>query len=193
MGKGRVMAEADAMDEIRNALGVAGREMYGGEAVTQLAHALQCAMLAEREGAAPALTVAALLHDLGHIVDKRFQLGQETPVDRHHEDIGSAYLARWFPPAVTEPIRLHVPAKRYLCRVEPGYFDGLSPASVRSLDLQGGTFTSDEAKAFVAQPYATDAARLRRWDDLAKDPDAGTPPLDHFLGHVSAMLTASQA
>jgi len=187
------MAETYAMDEIRDALGIAGREMYGGEAVTQLAHALQCATLAERDGAATALIVAALLHDLGHIVDKRFQLGQDNPIDRHHEDIGSAYLARWFPPAVTEPIRLHVPAKRYLCQVEPDYFDGLSPASVRSLDLQGGTFTSDEAQAFIAQPYAEDAARLRRWDDLAKDPAAETPPLDHFLRQVEAVLKAPAA
>jgi phosphonate degradation associated HDIG domain protein len=151
-------------------------EMYGGEAVTQLAHALQAAELAMRDGAEDALVCAALLHDVGHLLAKRPE-----GIDDRHEQIGAAMLAPIFIRAVTEPIRLHVLAKRYLCTVDPDYFATLSPASVRSLDLQGGLLGGTEAAGFAALAYAGDAVRLRRWDDLAKDPAAATQPLEAFV------------
>ena len=151
-------------------------EMYGGEAVTQLAHALQAAELAEREGADEPLIAAALLHDVGHLVAKT---GED--VDDRHEQIGSGFLTPLFGRAVTVPIRLHVDAKRYLCAIEPDYFATLSPASVRSLALQGGLYSGTEAARFASLPFAEDAVRLRRWDDRAKDPDAITRPLESFL------------
>lgn len=174
----------DAMRNIIRVLEVAGGELYGRERISQLAHALQVATLAERDNASPALIAAALLHDIGHMVDKRYKIGQEQNIDRHHEDIGAAYLSTWFSPAVTEPIRLHVPAKRYLCHVDDRYFASLSPASVWSLQVQGGFFSKEEADEYIAQPYAEDAARLRRWDDLAKDPACETPPLEHFAMYL---------
>lgn len=172
-------------------LEVAGRNMYEREDVSQLHHALQTAMLAEMDGAAPSLIAAALLHDVGHIVDTRFKDGQENDIDRHHEVIGAAFLGRVFPDAVTAPIKMHVAAKKYLCAVEPSYIEGLSKASIRSLGLQGGPMTRDEAAAFIAQPYAEDAVRLRRWDDFAKDPDRKTPPLKHFLDIADSVRTVN--
>jgi gamma-butyrobetaine dioxygenase len=147
-----------------------GSEPYG-EFVTQAAHALQSAALAEAEDAAPALIAAALLHDVGHF------LAKPGDGDDRHEDIGAGVLAKLFGPAVAEPVRLHVAAKRFLCATEPGYFATLSPASVASLARQGGPFTPDEAAAFERNPHAADALRLRRWDDLAKVPGAPTKDL----------------
>lgn len=172
------------LDDLRSLLEDAGAAQYGNECVSQLAHACQCALLAEQNDADGALISAALLHDVGHLVDKRFAQGQARDIDRQHEIIGAAYLGKMFPTSVTEPIRLHVDAKRYLCFADKDYFDTLSPASVRSLELQGGIFASAEAEAFIAAPYAVDAVNLRKWDDLAKVPDLATPSLDHFMGYV---------
>lgn len=165
-------------------------ERYGGECVSQLVHGLQCAAIAKHEGASESLITAALLHDIGHLVDKRFEVGQRNDIDRRHEDIGAAYLSRMFPASVTEPIRLHVDAKRYLCSIDNDYAASLSPASQRSLRLQGGTFTAQEAQEFIARPFAIDAVKLRKWDDLAKDPDAVTPRLDYFIPMVARMAGA---
>jgi len=161
-----------------------GSALYGGEAVTQLQHALQCAQLAETEGAPPALIAAALLHDIGHLLEDGFDEAAQHDEDRRHEDLGNAFLGRWFGPDVTEPVRLHVAAKRYLCAVEPGYLDGLSPASRHSLMLQGGPMSKAEAADFEASPHADDAVRLRRWDDRGKDPAMETATLEHFLEYA---------
>ncbi len=179
------------LEDIDGILRTAGREQYGGERVTQLAHALQCAKLAEEDGSDGALIVAALLHDVGHLVDKRFEEGQVNEIDRQHEKIGAGYLAKFFPAAVTEPVRMHVDAKRYLCQADTDYFDGLSEASVRSLRLQGGPFNDRDAAAFIKQPFAEDAVKLRRWDDLGKVPGLETPPLDHYMPYVQAALSAT--
>jgi phosphonate degradation associated HDIG domain protein len=160
------------IEDLLDLLLMSGARQYGGERVSQLEHALQAASLAEGEGADETLVVAALLHDLGHLLAKKAE-GR----DDHHELIGAKLLEALYPRAVTEPIRLHVDAKRYLCAMEAGYFDRLSPASVHSLDLQGGVFSTGQAGLFSGQQFATDAIRLRRWDDLAKDPDAATRKL----------------
>lgn len=162
--------------------------MYGGEPVTQLAHALQSAALAEAEGAADTLVAAALLHDVGHLVDRHAEGAAEAGIDRRHEEIAAGYLARWFRPETVEAVRRHVDAKRCLVTTEPGYAATLSEASVLSLQVQGGPFSPDEARAFLAQPGAADALRLRKWDDLAKVPDARTPDLAHFRRCLDAAL-----
>ncbi|MEX2618280.1 MAG: phosphonate degradation HD-domain oxygenase [Alphaproteobacteria bacterium] len=168
-----------------------GANRYGDEAISQLDHALQCAALAENSGASPAMIAACLLHDIGHMVDNRFEGAARQGVDRRHEKIGAAFLRQWFGPGVTEPVILHVPAKRYICAVDSDYADTLSPASVRSLELQGGPFDCDDARRFIRQAYAQDAVQLRRWDDEAKTPEAATPPLDHFLCYVEVALKSS--
>jgi len=161
-----------------------GNDLYGGEPVTQLQHALQCAQLAENEGASAALITAALLHDVGHLLEDDFEDAPEHDSDRRHEDLGDAFLSKWFGPNVTEPVRLHVAAKRYLCAVDPGYFDSLSPMSRHSLMLQGGPMSADEVAEFEANPHCKDAVRLRRWDDRGKDPRMKTATLGYFLSYA---------
>ncbi len=184
------------MDEIWDALAKRGAEEYGGEKVTQLQHGLQCATLAEQEGAPDALIAAALLHDIGHMIDIPSGETAESVavkgIDTMHEDVAAAFLKPWFCDEVTEPIRHHVDAKRYLCFAEPGYFDGLSEASKRSLELQGGAFDESQARIWIAQPFAEDGVRLRRWDDLAKDPEAETPSLSHFQHIVERVAAGAE-
>jgi predicted HD phosphohydrolase len=134
------------------------------------------------------LVTAALLHDVGHLLHDLPDDAPASGVDDRHEALGDQWLRRHFGPAVTEPVRLHVDAKRYLCVVEPAYFDTLSPPSVRSLELQGGPFTPDEVRAFEALPFFEDAVRLRCWDDAAKVPGLRTPDPEHFRAHLQAAL-----
>ena len=182
-----ITAASDQINEAFALLERKGASQYGEEAVSQLEHALQCATLAEQAGAEPALIVAALFHDIGHLTDPEFEAAMARGEDRWHENLGAAYLETVFGPAVTDPIRMHVPAKRYLCAAESGYFETLSPASVKSLSMQGGPFSSAEAAAFIAQPNAAAAVQVRRWDDMAKNPDAVTPPLDHFRRYALSL------
>ena len=170
------------LSEITELLQDQGQKQYGMEAVNQLEHALQCADLAEKAGETPASIVAALLHDLGHmlVAHKQGQQDIDTRTDDLHQFMALPFLRPLFPAAVLEPIRMHVDAKRYLCLIDPGYWADLSPASQHSLELQGGIFDETQAKAFMQQPYASEAVRLRRFDDLAKSPLKVTPPLSHF-------------
>lgn len=171
---------ADPVGHLLALLAELGADRYGGEEVTQLAHALQCATFAQQAGAPDSLIAAALLHDIGHVVNPKDEGATRRGVDAAHEAVGAGYLARWFGPAVTGPVAQHVAAKRYLCQTEDGYYARLSDESVRSLALQGGPFSVEEAAAFLARPYAADAVALRRWDELAKDPDMRTPGLEDF-------------
>jgi len=177
------------VDTIFETLAERGGAMYGGEAVTQLQHALQCAALAEDADAGDGLVAAALLHDYGHLLAMD-EGAAAAGKDMRHEDIAAKSLRRWFGPDVTEPIRLHVAAKRYLCCVDPDYFATLSPASVMSLKVQGGPFTPAEADAFRQGPHGDAAAKLRIWDDLAKDTEKVTPPLEHYRPMVERVCTA---
>lgn len=154
---------------------------YGLTDVHQLAHALQSADLAAEAGESPAMIIAALLHDIGHMVHDLGEDPASAGIDDKHEDLGADLLARHFPPEVSEPVRLHVAAKRYLCTTEPGYAELLSDDSIRSLALQGGPMSADEAAAFIAQPFASEAVRLRRYDDAAKDPARVTPGFAEFI------------
>jgi phosphonate degradation associated HDIG domain protein len=161
-----------------------GRARYGLEAISQLAHALQTADLAERQGERPAMVLAALLHDVGHMIHAMGENPAADGRDDHHEALGAKWLAKRLVPGVSEPVRLHVAAKRYLCATEPGYAARLAPDSILSLSLQGGPMTADEALAFRDIPFADDAVRLRKLDDAAKDPEAVTRPIAHFLRHL---------
>jgi phosphonate degradation associated HDIG domain protein len=166
-----------------------GSAWYGGEQVSQLDHALQCAGLAEREGASAELVVASFLHDIGHLL---------APHTEIHQYLALPFLRPAFSNAVLEPIRLHVDAKRYLCFAEKGYWDDLSAASKLSLEMQGGAFDARHASEFVKRPFARDAVKLRLWDDLAKVPGASAPALadiakllaDVTKCHKTAMTSA---
>lgn len=168
-----------------------GHEQYGTEAVSQLEHALQCATLAEAAHSSPALIAASLLHDIGHLVHDLGEDAAERGIDDLHEHRATGLLKRLFGPAVAEPIKLHVNAKRYLCAVDPDYWSSLSPASKTSLELQGGIYSNAEAGAFISQPFAPDAVELRRWDDLAKEPQYKTPGLEHFIPVLESCLIVS--
>jgi phosphonate degradation associated HDIG domain protein len=159
------------------------------EPVTALAHALQCAQLAEWAHADEALVAAALLHDIGHFVTP---VAGDTEDDRH-ETVALPHLATRFGPEVLEPIRLHVAAKRYLVATDAAYLEGLSPASVHSLALQGGPMNAEEVARFEATPHAMNAVQLRRWDDLAKTPGLATPTLGYYLALLSEVCASPRA
>ncbi len=156
------------VDEIIELFDRRGGDLYFGEPVSQLEHALQTAFQAEQEGASDTLIAAALLHDIGHLSHNLPEDIAHRGIDGRHERDGAIFLARYFPEAVTEPIRLHVAAKRHLCAVDDEYQRQLSPASVQSLALQGGPMNEAEVCEFEATPYFREAVRLRRWDDQAK-------------------------
>jgi len=158
-----------------------GHIEYSGEGVSQLEHALQAAELAEKDGAGQELVTATFLHDLGHLLNLQGETPSARGIDDQHQYFSIPFLRPLFPPAVIEPIRLHVDAKRALCELEPEYYEDLSEDSKRSLTLQGGIFTRQECEAFMAKPFAREAIRVRRWDDAAKVAGAATPPLSHFL------------
>jgi phosphonate degradation associated HDIG domain protein len=158
-----------------------GGEQYAGEAVTQLEHALQTALLAQADGADDELVTAALLHDLGHLLHDLGETPSLQGVDDVHQYRALPFLRGLFGDGVILPIKLHVDAKRYLCAMHMGYFAALSDDSRRSLGLQGGIFNEGQAEAFMAQHGAADAVRLRLWDDQAKTAGLATPPLAHFL------------
>jgi predicted HD phosphohydrolase len=186
---------SDIADRIAIWFAEHGADAYDGarrESVSALEHALQCAQLAEFAHAAPTLVVASLLHDIGHFSGD--SLGDA--VDDAHEQRAACALANWFAPAVVEPVRLHVAAKRYLTAIDAAYLGGLSPASLHSLSLQGGAMTPTERRRFAILPFADEAVMLRRWDDLAKLPGRHTPPLGYYLAlvdEVAAQRTATPA
>ena len=175
-----------------------GASQYSGEPVTQLQHALQTAHLAEASGADDALVTACLLHDLGHLLNDQGRGFNDTPsargIDDTHQYYALPFLRGLFPDAVLDAIKLHVDAKRYLCQANPDYFERLSDDSQRSLALQGGVFSAEQASAFLNQSGARDAVMLRQWDDLAKQADLHTPSLAHFLARAErCMLTSATA
>lgn len=159
---------------------------YGLSDINQLQHALQSAAHAESDGCTPATVLAALLHDVGHMIHDLGEDPASAGIDDVHEELGAQWLAERFGPDVFEPVRLHVAAKRYLCATEPDYFGKLSEDSVRSLELQGGPMSAVEVAAFRKLPFHAEAVRLRRYDEAAKDPRASTPDFDHYLRHVAA-------
>jgi phosphonate degradation associated HDIG domain protein len=171
-----------------------GNGLYFGEAVTETEHALQCAHLAERSRAAPALIAAALLHDIGHLLHNMPEDVAERGIDARHEEGGAAWLQRYFGPAVVAPVRLHVAAKRYLCAVEPDYRAGLSESSQRSLRLQGGAMSPKEIDGFEQEMWFRAAVAVRRWDDRAKVPNLIVPDLEHYRSCLeSALATREEA
>jgi len=165
-----------------------GALAYDGEPVTQLQHAWQCARLARQAGASEALQLAAWLHDVGHLMTDLEGSPTERGIDDAHEELAARVLLPLFGPAVAEPVRLHVQAKRYLVSQKPGYAESLSADSVRSLALQGGPMTDEECAQFAALPAAREAQRLRVWDDLAKDGDLPWPATEQVLAELESLM-----
>jgi len=167
-------------DEVMAIFGRRGSSAYFGEGVSMTEHMLQAAHFAQAESAERTLILAALLHDVGHLIDNVPDDIEDWVEDAHHEAIGGQWLARRFPAAIFEPVRLHVPAKRYLCATDPLYFSKLSPASVVTLKLQGGPMSADEIARFESEPYYADAVRVRCWDDRGKVIGLATADLAYY-------------
>ena len=163
-------------------------DAHYGEDVTQLVHALQAAAMAEEEDGRDELVAAALLHDLGHMFEKPGDDDGVGDEDLFHEDLGAAFLEPYFPPMVTDPIREHVNAKRYLCAVDPSYREGLSEASVKTLALQGGPMSAEECRAFEGNPHLEAILMVRRWDDRAKEVGMALPPLESYRRPLRRIL-----
>ena len=165
--------------------------IYYDRSVTQLEHALQCARLARRDGFAGEVVTAALLHDIGHfLLDEHNETADFQHDDLEHEVIGADYMEAFLPGSIVDPIRLHVPAKRYICAVEPEYWDGLSAGSKKSLELQGGPMSDEERRKFARHPHLDTAVRLRRWDDQSKIENLETPPLEAYRADVETSFEA---
>jgi phosphonate degradation associated HDIG domain protein len=182
------MTGTDVDDDVFARFREYGDAAYIGEPVSQSEHMLQAAHFAEEDGAGPTLIAAALLHDFGHLIHDLPEDSAEHGVDTRHEELGFAFLSRHFVDAVVEPVRMHVAAKRYLCAVDTTYRGELSPASILSLELQGGPFNALEAEEFERSPYAADAVRLRRYDDMGKIQGANVPDLEHYRAVLEGTL-----
>ena len=173
-------------DEILALFDKRGSDAYFGESVSMTEHALQAAYFARTAAAPPALIVAALLHDVGHLIEDVPSDIADWTTDAHHEVIGGRWLAQRFRPEVSEPVRLHVPAKRYLLATDAEYFARLSPASVITLKLQGGPMAAHEVAKFETEPFYKDAVRVRQWDDQGKVEGLATPRLSDYRALIEA-------
>jgi gamma-butyrobetaine dioxygenase len=177
-------------DEVLTIYGARGSGAYFGERVSMTEHGLQAAWFGRVEAAPQPLVIAALLHDIGHLLEAVPDDLADWTADARHEEVGARWLAQRFGPEISEPVRLHVPAKRYLCATDARYFSQLSPASVHTLKLQGGPMSAQEVRAFESQPHHREAVRVRRWDDQGKVAGLRTPPLEAYLDMLNGAARA---
>ena len=162
-------------------------EEYLGEDVKLVEHMLQCGDLAREAGAPDYLVVASLLHDIGHLLVDDAQGAQDSGIDMHHDVVGAQWIEARFPATVSEPVRLHVAAKRYLVTTNHDYLSKLSHASVQTLYMQGGPLNQEEVIDFISREGAEDAVRVRLWDDLAKIRDKQTSSLADFKSAIDSL------
>jgi phosphonate degradation associated HDIG domain protein len=177
-----------AIDFIFDLFAQQGAREYMGEAVTMSQHMEQSAACASADGAADNLVIAALLHDIGHFIGEHPIEALENGIDNNHEDIGASYLAAHFPTSVSEPVRLHVAAKRYLCATDDGYQSRLSDASINSLMVQGGPMNAAEIEHFEANPHHRDAVSLRRYDDDGKVAGLTIKPVTAYRETLKSLM-----
>jgi phosphonate degradation associated HDIG domain protein len=165
-----------------------GALAYDGEGISQIEHAWQCGQLARQAGATPQLQLASWLHDIGHLLTELEGSPTVQGMDDQHENLGAIALQAIWGPAVAEPVRLHVQAKRFMVSTHPGYAQTLSPDSVRSLALQGGPMSAPECLQFQSNPYALNAQQLRTWDDTGKRVGWFARDVQHALDELRALM-----
>jgi phosphonate degradation associated HDIG domain protein len=176
------------VDHIEDVFKRRGAESYLGEQVTMAQHMLQTAQCAEQAGADDNQIVAALLHDIGHYKNEISETSLAKGIDNYHEEAGANFLEDYFPISVVEPIRQHVAAKRYLCAVKSDYFERLSPASIHTLNLQGGPMNKEEVREFEKNDYLEQCVKLRYWDEDAKDPERVHPAFSYYRPLVESLV-----
>ena len=181
----------DFVDRLAGIFANEGRAEYLGESVSMAEHMLQTAALADQAGAPESLVAACLLHDIGHFAQIRTP-GIDLASDWHrgHDEAGATFLEGRFGPEVCEPVRLHVAAKRYLCTVEPGYLERLSPASRHTFDVQGGGLSAEQRAAFETRPHAEQALSLRRWEEAGKTAGTQVSSFAHYASLLRALRGA---
>jgi predicted HD phosphohydrolase len=165
-----------------------GSEEYMGEAVSMAQHMEQSAACAAAGGASNELIVASLLHDIGHFVGDFPVEALENGIDNQHAEAGAHFLEAFYPASVTEPIRLHVAAKKYLCATEDNYFDCLSNASINSLRVQGGPMHEAEVREFETNPHYLAAVDVRRYDDDGKVAGLDIKPVEAYRDKLESLL-----
>lgn len=186
----QTLTQANIVDFLADIFDRRGGEEYLGEPVTMAEHMLQGATFAEREGQREEIIVAALLHDIGHFTSEFGTFSMDDTEDRFHEEAGAHVLEQFFPRIVTDCVRYHVAAKRYLCATRPEYMALLSEASVHSLNLQGGPMNAGEVAEFEKNPNVEDIVAVRYLDDAGKEPEMQTPRFDHFAPMVQRVVDA---
>ncbi|MEZ5810912.1 MAG: HD domain-containing protein [Rhizobiaceae bacterium] len=170
-----------------------GAESYLGEKVTMSEHMLQGALLAEQAGASDEIIAAALLHDIGHYTNEFPEDAQDRGIDNHHDEAGAKVLENFFPSTVTDCVRHHVAAKRYLCATDPDYLAKLSEASVLTLGLQGGPMDEGEVADFGNNPNLAAILQVRIWDDQGKVEGLRTPPFSHYAPMLQRVVDRHSA
>ena len=182
------MSPDEIIEEILAAFAASGHLDYG-ENISIQEHMLQAAFIAESKGEDDAVVVATLLHDYGHLVCNMPNNTFEDGIDNYHEEVGAKALENWFDEDIVGAVRLHVDAKRYLCAATPGYRDKLSPASITTLEVQGGPMNEDEMAAFREQKGHHLALKVRVYDDLGKEPQMERPELEHYVPQLRACIS----
>ncbi len=168
-----------------------GAEEYMGESVSMAQHMEQSAACAAADGAPDEIVIAALLHDIGHFVGDFPIDSLENGVDNRHEEAGAKFLEKFYPPSITEPVRLHVAAKKYLCAVDDRYFGHLSAASIQSLQVQGGPMNRAQIEAFESNLYHQDAVKIRLYDDDGKVAGLDIRPVESYREKLELLLQIS--
>ena len=167
-----------------------GADSYLGEQVTMSEHMLQGALLAEEAKADDLLIAAALLHDIGHYTNEFPEDALARGCNNYHDEAGAAILAPFFPNAITDCVRYHVEAKRFLCATDPGYFGRMSPASIHTLNLQGGPMNDAEVAEFRKRPHLGSIIQVRIWDDEGKVAGKVTPPFSYYAPLLERVISA---
>jgi phosphonate degradation associated HDIG domain protein len=183
------VSKQSIFDEVRSLFETAKAQEYLGEDITLIEHMVQCGDLAKSDRAPDWLVVAALLHDVGHILIPDAQEAQDAGSDRHHDEVGASWLTQRFPNNVVQAVKLHVDAKKYLVATNPEYFDKLSAASKATLLIQGGAFSPRECEDFLRQDFADEAVQLRLWDDTAKVRGISDASLDRFRDAIEKVAS----
>lgn len=180
----------NVIDELFNFFQESGFEEYAGEKVSQLEHALQAAKLAEEENFDDEVILAALFHDIGHLM--KIQNDDEKMGIfgvKDHEQIGAHYLLEnGFSQKIVELIKGHVRTKKYLAYKNPLYKSTLSEASLKTLDYQGGPMTKVEAENFEKDDFFHLHLKMREWDDKAKIPGLKTKSISEYKSKALEQL-----